>query len=258
MFVLALLTVVVALGAAVAPRLVGFEGLAITSGSMGKAAPVGSLVLTRWRLGSEVRAGDVIAIKRPGHPVVVHRVMTVDTSSGRPTVETRGDANASSDPEPYPLPDRVPVMEHAIPLIGYLVAALRVPLGWLLLLALPATAVAAATIRDLWRRGPQQDPETTESFTDLTQAREANREAVYLRGRIAVAEEPAVVSPEEELGTYLLFVAGASGYELVERTGGVPRAGEQIDADGRDFVVSRTGASPLPGDQRRCAFVFPA
>ena len=154
--VLALLTIVVALGSALVPRLVGFEGLAITSGSMGKAAPVGSLVLTRDRLASEIRAGDVIALERPGHPIVVHRVLAVETVDGGLVVETKGDANATPDPEPYPLPVQVPVMARSIPLVGYLVALLKVPLGWLLLIALPATAVAAAVIRDLWRSEPDE------------------------------------------------------------------------------------------------------
>jgi signal peptidase len=174
--VVALATVVLALGAALAPRLAGFESLAITSGSMGKAAPVGSLVLTRSRLPSEVRPGDVIAVERSGHPIVVHRVVSVDASSGQVIVATKGDANASADAEPYPLPPQVPVMARAIPLIGYLVALLQVPLGWVLLIALPASAVAAATIRDLWRSEPQeQGPPTRAVVADLQPALEATR-----------------------------------------------------------------------------------
>ena len=50
---------------------------------------------------------------------------------------------------------------------------------------------------------------------------------------------------------YVVFVWKTSGYELEEREGEPPAIGEQVD-DG--LVVTKIGASPLPGDRRRCVF----
>ena len=50
---------------------------------------------------------------------------------------------------------------------------------------------------------------------------------------------------------YVVFVWKTSGYELEEREGEPPHVGEQVD-DG--LVVTKIGASPLPGDRRRCVF----
>ena len=58
-------------------------------------------------------------------------------------------------------------------------------------------------------------------------------------------------------GRYLLFVSKPSGYELAEREGEPPAAGTEIDdGDGR-FLVSKVAPSPLPGDERPCAYLQP-
>jgi hypothetical protein len=53
---------------------------------------------------------------------------------------------------------------------------------------------------------------------------------------------------------YVVFVWSTSGYTLREHEGEPPQVGETIEADGRELVVAKLGASPLPGDRRRCAF----
>lgn len=56
-------------------------------------------------------------------------------------------------------------------------------------------------------------------------------------------------------GTYLLFVWTPGGYELQEREGEPPPVGSEVELDGRAERVSKIGASPLPGDQRPCAYL---
>jgi hypothetical protein len=53
---------------------------------------------------------------------------------------------------------------------------------------------------------------------------------------------------------YLLFVWSPAGYTLREAHGELPRVGQELEDDGRMIVVSKIGASPLPGDRRPCAF----
>jgi hypothetical protein len=60
---------------------------------------------------------------------------------------------------------------------------------------------------------------------------------------------------EPSPGTYLVFVWAPSGYQLIERNGELPSVGTTLDDDGRRLVVSKIGASPLPGDRRKCVYV---
>ena len=52
-----------------------------------------------------------------------------------------------------------------------------------------------------------------------------------------------------------MFVWTPSGYQLREREGDPPAVGEEVEEDGTRLRVFKVGASPLPGDDRPCAFL---
>lgn len=54
--------------------------------------------------------------------------------------------------------------------------------------------------------------------------------------------------------TYLLFVWTPTGYELKEQEGELPKPGEAVEVDDRSVQITKIGVSPLPGDDRACAF----
>ena len=58
-------------------------------------------------------------------------------------------------------------------------------------------------------------------------------------------------------GTHILFVSGPTGYELVEREGDPPQPGTQVELDenGARFEVVKVAPSPLPQDDRPCAYL---
>jgi hypothetical protein len=58
-------------------------------------------------------------------------------------------------------------------------------------------------------------------------------------------------------GKYLLFITRPTGYELAERQGDPPAPGEEIEleGDGGRFIVSKVAPSPLPQDERVCAYL---
>jgi len=58
-------------------------------------------------------------------------------------------------------------------------------------------------------------------------------------------------------GKHLLFLSRPSGYELVERDGDPPDPGSEVEVgdDGLRFTVSKVGPSPLPQDDRTCAYL---
>jgi hypothetical protein len=54
---------------------------------------------------------------------------------------------------------------------------------------------------------------------------------------------------------YLLFVWKPTGYELRERDGELPALGSVLEEEDGRMEVTRIGPSPLPGDDRRCAYL---
>jgi hypothetical protein len=71
-----------------------------------------------------------------------------------------------------------------------------------------------------------------------------------------VRRAPAV---ERSRAAHLVFVPTEAGYTLVERAGDVPPVlghvdGSELGMHG-GFWVSKVGSSPLPGDERRCAYL---
>jgi hypothetical protein len=57
---------------------------------------------------------------------------------------------------------------------------------------------------------------------------------------------------------HLLFVWKPSGYELREQEGEPPAVGTEVEEDGQTLRVTKLAPSPLPGDQRPCAYLLRA
>lgn len=57
------------------------------------------------------------------------------------------------------------------------------------------------------------------------------------------------------MANYLLFVWKPSGYELREAEGEVPSVGADVEQDGEMLQVTKVAPSPLPGDDRPCAYL---
>jgi hypothetical protein len=56
---------------------------------------------------------------------------------------------------------------------------------------------------------------------------------------------------------YLLFVSKPTGYELRERDGEPPPVGGEVEEEEGVMRVSKVAHSPIPGDPRPCAYVYP-
>jgi hypothetical protein len=54
---------------------------------------------------------------------------------------------------------------------------------------------------------------------------------------------------------HLVFVWKPTGYELRERDGEAPSVGSVVEEEEGRMLVTRLGPSPLPGDDRRCAYL---
>jgi hypothetical protein len=54
---------------------------------------------------------------------------------------------------------------------------------------------------------------------------------------------------------YLAFVWTPSGYELREERGELPSVGSTVESNGKRWTVFKVAPSPLPGDNRPCAYL---
>jgi uncharacterized coiled-coil protein SlyX len=98
--------------------------------------------------------------------------------------------------------------------------------------------------------------ERTKQVTELEDTLSKTRgELAQLRSRLATAQPAA---PEPAPTAHVLFVAGASGYELLERDGPPPETGARVELEDGDVqLVAKVARSPLPGDRRPCAYLEP-
>ena len=79
-------------------------------------------------------------------------------------------------------------------------------------------------------------------------------ELVERQRRLGAEGEQPQTEPER---AHVLFVSG-DRYRLVPGNGPPPALGADVDLDGVRYRVVGSGASPLPGDPRRCVLVEPA
>ena len=144
------------------PRLLGYEMLTVHSGSMGETVPVGSLVVARPLSPDQARVGDIVLLVRRQSdgvttPGVLHRIIDLSERGGEIVIRTKGDANPLPDPSPSVLSAETVTPVLVVPLAGRAFAFARTPVGWMTIVALPATCLLWLQLKAIWfprRRRP--------------------------------------------------------------------------------------------------------
>jgi len=139
--VLAIAVLGVGLGARLAP-MAGYELFSIRSGSMQPAMPVGSLAIVA-RDASTLTEGQAVAFRLPSRVVVTHRIVEVVETDTGTYLRTQGDANEDPDPSLVPATAVVGPVQVSLPLIGFLLAMLGMPIGLVAILSVAATLITA-------------------------------------------------------------------------------------------------------------------
>ena len=107
--------------------LLGYREMAVLSGSMEPAIPVGSIVCVKPTEASQLQAGDVCTYLLPdGSTYVTHRVLSVDSEAR--TLVTQGDANDAPDGE-IAFSQVFGRAAFHLPLLGYLTTGIKTPTG---------------------------------------------------------------------------------------------------------------------------------
>ena len=138
---LAIAVLAVGLSARIGPA-IGYELFSIRTGSMEPALPVGSLAVVSAR-GRAVEVGDPVAFRLPNGAVVTHRVVELVEADESRHLRTKGDANEDPDPTLVPAASVVGPVVISIPLLGFLLAMLGMPIGVVAIISVAGTLLTA-------------------------------------------------------------------------------------------------------------------
>jgi len=136
--------------------------LTVLSGSMEPVIKTGSVVVVKSV--SEYRVGDIITFgpysktKAP----TTHRVYEMKVVGGEPVYITKGDANNAPDIREITKKDILGKVLVDVPHVGYALAAAKTPIGFMLIIIIPAAIIVYDEIRKIWgevgklRRGKKE------------------------------------------------------------------------------------------------------
>ena len=118
---------------------------------MEPSIPVGSMVIVKSS--QEYRVGDVITFgaDTQGQIPTTHRIAEVREEDGRTRFVTKGDANEVADPETTALRDVIGKVLFSVPYAGYVLDFARTPLGFGVLIGIPATIVILEEVGSIVR-----------------------------------------------------------------------------------------------------------
>jgi signal peptidase len=119
----------------------------VYTGSMEPAIPVGSIVVIKPANPDTLKIGDIICFKIEAEQptTVTHRIIGI-TNEG---FKTKGDANEDPDQWIVKKENVIGKVIAVIPLIGYLGYFVRTPIGFILLILIPATILIIIEIKNI-------------------------------------------------------------------------------------------------------------
>jgi len=139
------------------PAALGYQRYVIVSGSMTGTYDRGSIVFDKEVPVADLRVGDSITYQPPAgaspEELLTHRIVWIgQDKQGVETFRTKGDANETADPWTFTLdkPEQAKVA-FSVPYVGYLLAALSIPIVRMLAIGIPAVLVAFLILAGIWR-----------------------------------------------------------------------------------------------------------
>lgn len=113
----------------------------VKSGSMEPTIPTGSLVIVkpanRYSIGDVITFGADTKTEIP----TTHRIISFTGANGETQYKTKGDANEEADTNPVARRDVIGKIVFHIPYVGFILDFARQPLGFALLIGIPAALV---------------------------------------------------------------------------------------------------------------------
>jgi signal peptidase I len=154
---LVIVLVIIGCAAWIVPSAFGYSRYVITGGSMTGTYDKGSVVFEKPVAADDLRVGDVITYMPPADSgvanLVTHRILKMQPAKGGGVLfTTQGDNNPDPDPWHFKLlSTHQPVVEHAVPHLGWAFIALADRETRMLLVGGPAALVGLLALVELVR-----------------------------------------------------------------------------------------------------------
>ncbi len=128
-----------------------FKVLTVLSWSMEPTIKTGAIVVAKPA--DDYKIGDIITFgpDTKTQPPVTHRINDIKVVGGVPVYITKGDANESPDIREIQKNDILGKVLFNIPFVGYAVDFAKKPVGFILIIAVPAIVIVADEIRKIWK-----------------------------------------------------------------------------------------------------------
>lgn len=144
----------------IGPKLLGFQGYAVLSGSMEPDIPVGSIVYDKEVEPETLKIGDVITYQLSDNTLVTHRIISIDANTEE--IITKGDANDVEDGAPVSYSNVVGKMSFSVPLIGYITIYGKTKLGIAAVCGVIVVLLLVNFLPDIFKEDEKDDSENTE------------------------------------------------------------------------------------------------
>jgi signal peptidase len=123
----------------------------VQSGSMAPAIKMGSLVIVKpandYKIGDVITFGPYSRTKAP----TTHRIYDIKVVNGQPVYITKGDANNAPDTREITKRDILGKVLFSIPYLGFAVAFAKKPLGFVLIVIVPAVIIIVDEIKNIYK-----------------------------------------------------------------------------------------------------------
>ncbi|MCK5096337.1 MAG: signal peptidase I [Candidatus Pacebacteria bacterium] len=133
----------------------------VLSGSMEPAIPVGSVIVIKPA--ESYAVGDVITFGKDTKTSIptTHRIVDVRIEGEETFFKTQGDANEDPDMSELKEGAIAGKVLITIPFLGYLIDFARQPIGFILLIIIPAACIMIDEIRKIWMEVKKMKKEKT-------------------------------------------------------------------------------------------------
>lgn len=147
------------------PASIGYQVRIVESGSMGPTIPLGAAIVVRPA--DSYAVGDVVTFqRREDDEVTTHRIVADRISEGVLQYTMRGDANNVDDSRTVAPEEIVGKVRFHVPYLGFILDFIRQPIGFLILVGIPAAFIVFEqwqTIAAEVRKQKPSEPDETKS-----------------------------------------------------------------------------------------------
>jgi len=135
----------------VVPGFGGFKVLIVRSGSMSPAIDTGDIAVIMKA--DAYGVGDIISFNNgyKEEMSVTHRIVSLKSNNGKAGFETKGDANSKPDGNFVPASNVLGKVVFSVPYLGYAVQAAKQPIGFFVIIILPAAYIIVDEIKKIWK-----------------------------------------------------------------------------------------------------------